>query len=700
MALKIKFITLAMFLFGICASAQNSDTSVIHLDKSEQIIKDTSVRKVFQSLYVRSSLTKDGLMIRWAPNNKAMWLDGIDHGYILERYVQGSTDSTPGTFVPVANSPIRPWPLEQWRSIVSDDKPYCAAAAQCIYAKEEDSPKGFAERNDHEENLFGFNLLSADLDRDAAIASGLGYMVKDVDTNYFGTYRIRLAQPVLSKYVDTTMHYAFGRKAIFSPVEIDTIVQSENAVMVQWFSGNSGNKPTAYYIERSEDNKTFIRLNKQPYLDIKTNMNQLIDLVKYTDSLEENYKPYYYRVIGINSFAQESEPSVSVKAMGADVTPPNTPLNVTSQETKDGIVVINWDWSDLNKDNDLQGFYVEKSNSSKGPFTRMNNEILPPKTNKFLDNNPDDVSTNYYKVIAIDDKGNTSESALSFAITEDKNPPAAPTGLEGEIDSSGMLLLTWEPPADKDVRGYLVHFSNGKDANYAVIPGPYLTQPFYIDSLSLNTLTESIYYYVVALDLSYNPSVASEIVEVKKPDIVPPTASFFKNYKVEMGAINIEWVKSKSTDVEKVELWRRSTDTEWELVNGFDDSKKMYSDKAVEEGAFYEYTLKTYDDAGNIALPQKNLSLKARKSFFIDPVSKAALEKQKDSSVLTWSYGNMDGNTFIILKGEDKENLKTVAYVKGEKTYTDFQYTKKKDKVYAIKAKSIDGRTSKLVYIY
>jgi hypothetical protein len=457
--------------------------------------------------------------------------------------------------------------------------------------------------------------------------------------------------------------------------------------------------PTAYYVERSVDGENFERLNETPYLPIRTSLSGVSDKIVYVDSVPQNYITYYYRVLGINSFAQTSEPSNVVTAIGRDLTPPNTPINVTSQEAKENVVVINWDWNDQNKDKDLKGFYVAKSTSNKGPFVRMNKEILAPKTKKYIDDSPDAVFTNFYKIIAEDDKGNQSESAISFAITDDENPPAAPTGLQGEIDSSGILLLTWQPPADKDVRGYLVHFSNGKEANYAVIPGPYFTQSFYVDSISLNTLSESIFYYVVAIDLSYNPSVASEIVEVKKPDIIPPTASFFRDYRVDIDAINIEWVRSRSADVEKVELWRRSTDSEWIEMSGFDDSKLQYADKSVQEGVFYEYTLKTYDDAGNLALPQKNLSLKARKSFFVDPVINATISAQKDSSVISWSYETTAGNTFIVLKGEDKENLKTVNYVQGSTEYTDLQYTKKKDKIYAIKVQSSDGRTSKLVYV-
>lgn len=699
--MKLIKITLAiaiLLVLNMDLMAQVSD-SILHLDAPLEIKPDTNNKVDYPMIHFASSMTKDGLMIRWAPSTKEIWLDGIDYGYILEKFEPTDVDKDTGHFVPVTETPIKPWPLEDWRPIVNKDKPYCAAAAQCIYGQEAQLTDGFVTQSDHQDNLFGFNLLAADLDRDAAIASGLGFIIKDVDTNYFGLYRLRLAQNTLSGYKDTLSKFVVGAYDEYKPVLIDQVKELENRVVIQWYVGPKGSRYTAYYIERSEDNETFIRLNKQPFLNIQTNVTQNANVAHFVDTLEENYTKYYYRVIGVNAFAQESTPSKSVAAMGKDLTPPNTPINVTSQETKEGLVMINWDWKDLNKDNDLQGFQVLKSNDPQGVFDTLNEGLLPAGANKYLDKNPDPTATNYYKILAIDQNGNMAESSLGFTITEDKTAPEAPTNLQGEIDTNGLLLLTWDPPQDKDVRGYLVHFSNGKESNFAVIPGDYLTEAYYVDSISLNTLSESIYYYVVALDLSYNPSVASEVIEVKKPDLIPPMASFFSDYLVGKEGIKIQWVSSNSKDVDKVFLMRRVIDGDWEIIHEIEANQNEYLDKNVVGGTTYEYNLVTMDDAGNESVPAKTLTLEALTPFYIAKVTNLRASKEEEGISLTWDYEPSGDFEFYIYKSVDEGPMKLFKRLTTNTSFMDREINKRTSYKYAVVAKAKDGRKSEMEYV-
>ena len=695
---KLTLLVLLNTLFT-CAYSQVTEESITHLDQSMEILPDTAEREVRPYLYFQSRAMLGGTMLRWAPTTLELWLDGLDHGYILERRILSKDSNEVTDFEIVSGSAIMPWDASQWKSIVSDDKPYCAAAAQCVLKQTTEQGQGFVLQADEQQNLFGFNLLASDLDRDAAIGSGLGYFDISVDTSEIAIYRLRLASAPLSGYTDTASTMALGYDVGYFPTELDTILEYENKLKLQWSVVSNDDAPTAYYVERSVDGENFERLNKTPYIPIKTDVNRMSDQIVYIDSVPQNYTAYYYRVLGINAFAQTSKPSNVVKAMGQDRTPPNTPFNVTSQEAENGVVMINWDWEDYNKDNDLTGFRVLKSTNAKGPFDTLSTGLISEKKRKIMDKNPDQVATNFYKVIAYDDKGNYSESNLSFLITTDDVAPAAPQGLEAVIDSTGLVLLTWEPPADKDVRGYLVHFSNGEKSNFAVIPGQYLTQPFYLDSLNLNTLTESIYYYVVALDLSYNASEASQIIEAKKPDIIPPVASIFKGYKVDQGAINITWIKSVSADVERVELWRKTQTSDWIKMENFDDEIVSFKDNTVSEGEFYEYTLRTYDDAGNLALPQKNLSLKALKPFFIAGATETSFSKEKEGAMLAWQYENAKDFTFIIYKGTDTENLSIIKYVEGSLSFLDSSYSRKDKSMYAIKVRARDGRSSELTII-
>lgn len=673
---------------------KNAD--VTFSQESMELKLDTNVVVIEPRIFMSTQMTDDGLMIRWAPNDLSLWLDGIDQGYTLQKVVFPEDSTESAYYVDVLTSPIKPWKKSQWETIISEEKPYCAAAAQCIYGLEREDKSGFVIKQENQKNLFGFSLLSADLDRDAAIASGLGYLDTSVKEKGLVMYRIFLNESPLAEYQDTIIVSATGSFVEQPRPEIIGANESENSIQLNWKNGKGRFQYTAFYIEKSKDGNTFHRITPTPYLPMTTNITAGRDMVTYVDSVHSNFETYYYRIIGINSFAELSAPSEVIKAMGRDRTPPNTPVNLTCQENNDGMTVINWDWEDINNDNDLFGFYLLKSTEANGEYDTLNKSILPIDTKRYIDHSPDVIATNYYKVIAVDKYGNTSTSSLSFLITTDDIPPSPPTELKAEIDNNGMMLLTWEPSVDKDVRGYLVHFSNGKEANYAVIPGDYLTEPYYLDSLTLNTLTEEIYYYVVALDLSYNASEISEIIEVKKPDIIPPSPSIFVDYRVSEEGIYFEWIKSASTDVEKVILRRKEKENNWLDVLDFDETKNTYTDINVKGGELYHYQLVTIDDDGNNAESTKPLILEALTPFFIPMVSKLDLNKEENVITISWDYENLEDHKFIIYRKIGDGPLKTLKHLSGMNNFQDSSLKKDQEVSYALKAKAKDGRESKL----
>jgi len=672
------------------------EAGVIFHQEPFQIFTEQEEDVIAPTLYLSTSMTEDGLMIRWAPNQINMWLDGIDNGYVLERRLV-PVDSTQITiFEPVSNMPLKPWNKKQWEEIVKENKPYCAIAAQSIFELEKTPYEGFVANQENQNNLFGFNLVAADLDREAAIASGLGYLDQSIKKDDMAVYRIRLQASPLSNYLDTIFSLGIASQNEIPAPRVYEAKEFELAVQLNWDNQIGRSAYTAFHIERSSDGINFNRITELPFLPVQTEIQNDNFQVSYIDSLVSNDVPYFYRIIGINGFAQLSEPSEIIKAMGRDRTPPNTPINLTSQENDKGFVVINWDWRDLNNDNDLLGFHVLKSNNAGGVFDTLTTKLLPPNTKKYIDDSPDLVQTNFYKIIAIDGNGNYSESAFSFVITEDNIAPAPPKNLEAFIDSTGKMLLTWDSPADKDVRGYLVHFSNGKDANFAVIPGDYLVEPYYIDSLNLQSLTEEIYYYVVALDLNYNASEISEIVEVKKPDIIPPAPSIFVDYKVSEEGIFFEWRKSQSDDVTEVRLLKKAEGQDWEIVKSFDSNTITYKDLEVQGGKLYQYQLVTIDDSGNKTESAKPLTLEALTPFFIPQVQNFTLNKKDDQIEITWEYPQMENFQFILFRQIGDEAMKTLTKLSGKDSFQEKLNLQDVDIKYAIKVKAKDGRESVL----
>ncbi|WFO17213.1 hypothetical protein M601_005680 [Cellulophaga baltica 4] len=78
---------------------------------------------------------------------------------------------------------------------------------------------------------------------------------------------------------------------------------------------------------------------------------------------------------------------------------------------------------------------------------------------------------------------------------------------------------------EKDILGYRIFRGNLKDETYAQITIDPLQTNQFIDTVQLNSLNTDVYYTVVAVDHRFNTSAYSEVLELKKPDIIPPISA-------------------------------------------------------------------------------------------------------------------------------------------------------------------------------
>ena len=137
-----------------------------------------------------------------------------------------------------------------------------------------------------------------------------------------------------------------------------------------------------------------------------------------------------------------------------------------------------------------------------------------------------------------------ANSIIMHAMIIDETPPAPPTGLNGEIDSTGIVSLFWDLGPEEDIYAYNVYFANQEDHLFSKVSNQHLKNTSFFDSIQIKTLTEDIFYYVVALDASFNESERSEILKLNRPDVIPPVAPLFENYTVSSSAIEIKWILS------------------------------------------------------------------------------------------------------------------------------------------------------------
>jgi len=568
---------------------------------------DSTVRLALSSRY-----TGKEVRLRWAPAKPGAWTLLNRSGYILERFELDSMGQRV-RITRLSTQPLKPEPLDNWKRFARPENKYALIAAQAIYGKTfamSGNSGGLLTKADELTNRYSFTLLAADLSFETAQAAGLGFVDKTAEPNKRYYYRVYSAQPLVNYLpVDTAQLLVDTRKVSeLSRPFWQPPLEEEHKVNLQWPKDPHRLLFTAYHIERSTDGRAFTRLTQQPYINMESDVQTKTNF-SYTDSLPANYRPYYYRLVGITSFGEESQPGEPIRAMGRDRTPPRPPVKVKATHLGGKRVEIQWEATPAG---DLGGFYIGRGTGSLTGFQPLFDKPLPPGIRRYIDEQAATDTTNYYVVAAVDTSRNAAASLSAYCIIVDTIPPSKPTGLVAKLDTNGRLVLQWKKNPERDVKGYLVVKANQRDHVFTAAVKRPVSGTVFRDTLQLRTLTEKIYYQVKAVDQKDNTSVASDILEVTKPDMVPPSMPVFNDFKVTVEGVTLSWVPSSSKDVVRHRLYRKkSKEPGYKEIAQFQQgTPPTYLDATVEPEQWYEYALRAEDDAGLRSPLSKNLTVK------------------------------------------------------------------------------------------
>ncbi|MDA3953468.1 MAG: hypothetical protein PF485_07460, partial [Bacteroidales bacterium] len=411
----------------------------------------------------------------------------------------------------------------------------------------------------------------------------------------------------------------------------------------------------------------------------------------------ENYKPYLYRIAGITSFADVSPWSRPVKAMGRDRTPPEIPRIISSVVINDdNDVKISWEIDKITPD--MKGFFVGRGANVTGPFMPLHKNALANNKTEYIDKNAVVDGKNYYVVVSVDTAKNISQSMPAYVVMKDNDPPAKPLGLQGDIDTTGVVKLWWPKGEEPDLNGYRVYYSNHKTGEFYPLTGT-IRDTTFSDFINLRTLDELIYYRIVAVDMNLNNSKYSDILELRKPDKVKPVAPVFKTYKVTDTSVYVSWIPSSSKDAVKQILYKREPEKEWQAYKEFENDIITFTDNQVSKEKIYEYSLVAIDDAGLASEHSKFLVIRIYNTGVQTQVSnfKAELADDEKSVILAWEYDESSDCTFLIYRAYNGGGLQMFASAnKGSKQYIDKNIALKGTYTYAIKAINKNGNKSTL----
>ncbi|MCL6494304.1 MAG: hypothetical protein K6T54_05920 [Ignavibacterium sp.] len=623
----------------------------------------------------------DSIYLRWAVTNPTAWRLAKDNGFIIEKakvFPDGKTEK----YSKVTEQPIKPWSMEKWEEYFNTRPPKDDAALDNegvayilgigekneeeklnLPTESEDYLKSIKEKRSSQEWALLLSLLAANNSLIASEGLGLFYVDKDVIENDSYSYRIFVNYNSALYSFDTTYFVIKNEK--FDPKKAyQTISANENdgSIEIIW---NTDLQFSTYNVERSEDKKTFKRLNDSPLLTLKSAPSDSLNKDSFIDTTIINYKPYTYRVYAMTVFADEILLG-EITAMGRDRTPPEQPYVPQPSHFEENKIKITWQMADPPA-SDLAGFYIGRDSLIDGSYNYINKNPLPKTAREFTDTTFSKNNYNFYTVFAFDTAGNLSSSYPVYVVLNDTTPPAPPKWKEAFMDSNGVVTLRLQPNKEFDLMGYRILKANAPDHEFSSIIesfDPDSTElkfkTEFADTVDLQTTTKYVYYRATALDNRYNESGFSDIIAVPRPDVVPPIAPVLNDAKVTEKDVTLFFIPSPSEDVKSHYVLRKTNETEnWDTIAVLKSKDSTYTDNNVKQNITYQYCLFAEDSSK--LKSDLSFKLEARPYYLgVLPEVKnftILFDESKKIATLKWDYEPMQNIYFVIYRSYENQPL-------------------------------------------
>ncbi len=643
-----------------------------------------------QNFVVGKSFVRDGnVYLRCAPSNGASFNNCKEKVYLIKRIEWKEINLPDSSRFRTATSVFYIKPVKDddfWEALINK-KEAAAIVYNFIYAPA-------TTQKPADDMGYGLAMISCDFDVELAEAAGLFYKDKNVAAGRYA-YLIQPADPKFQKTIKPAIVLVnAGVNDQLMDIDSVKLQKSGKEVKLTWNEERLQSDYTGYFIERSEDGKTFTQLNEKPHIQIRTQYEKEKKDIVFNDIKTEYNKIYHYRVRGLGFFGITGNYSPVVKCKL--IKPLNGfPIADSVYLIGDTVLDVNWRLPKEVDQQELVGFDIWRSTDYEGTYTKINASTLPKETRSYKDLHAK--PSNYYKVLMYSIYGDSAYSHAMMGLLPDITPPLVPKGLKGKIDSTGKITLSWIPNNEKDLKGYRIFRNNAMNEEPVEITKTILTDTIYKDSVSLQTTSEDVFYFMTAVDNVFNNSAYTKPIKLKRPDKIKPVAAHVVMVSHTDVAITLKWIPSTSKDVQRYELYRSIGDSvkrkikEWSAT----DTLTQFADAQLSYGNYYNYEIKVVDDDGNF-------SVSTAAPHFFDTRVRPAIKKisykvnlETKSILLNWEYPEKELYSFVIYKAKKGEAFKIVKTLKGNIfLFEDKQLFIGNKYVYKIKANFNSGAES------
>ncbi len=654
-----------------------------------------------QKIVTRAFVKDKNIILRFVARNIEVWNDIKTEGFKIERAeidkLSDTSTISNSNFKLLTQTALKPLEKDnsKWKEIINTTD-YGAFAYQVLHGKQ-------VAKTDQEKQatkvVWGMLMKQADLNIECAKLVGLYYRDTEINLQKIYVYKIYVLDKTGNIKHTSKQIVNPKEETYLAPLKLKVSETKGRKVSLTFEAKKNEHYYTGYVLERSTDSlKDFASVTPKPIIFLTGEHEKNKTDITHQDTLPNTKAIYFYRIKGISYFGEFGPTSKTVRVKGQEslgAFPFMDSVKLVKKETQ---IKIYFHFPKEANLSVIKGINIVRSEKTGERGITLNPKPLPYTINSFIDEKP--MQTNYYKVLALTIDGDTIPSFDVFGMLPDRDPPKIPSGINGYIDSLGLVHIKWDANSEKDIQGYRIFRKNDLNEELIERTRRIVTTESYIDTVDIKTLTKYVYYSLTAVDKVFNNSKYSPVIKLKRPDIIAPVPPVFVQTNHDKKGVILKWYKSTSDDVEKYELYRINFNTklkeklrEW-LVK---DTTSHFVDSTATLGETYNYEILVYDDSKNKAKAVSTFitfETGLRKPI-TDIKSTTDLENRKIN--LVWSYNEKEIYNYIIYKAKEGEEFRIYKTVKpAQLKITDTNVYPGNIYKYRIKATYISGVESEL----
>lgn len=474
----------------------------------------------------------------------------------------------------------------------------------------------------------------------------------------------------------------------------------DRQVKMQWDFGGMEETYYGYQLFRSLDGgDTFTPIYENALINgldstLNTTENNSSVLIR-NDVFEDNGATVVYRLHGADYLGGYSERYDEEKGVvGSDIE--LSPIMGQTIQTDSNYAVLNWTFND-EREQYLQEFRILHRPSTDAEYTLAIEGIDPAERSVAV---PMKFRSNFYRVEAVSLQGTKLASFESLVLMYDVDPPAVPKDFVGSIDSNGIVRLSWTGSNEPDLNGYYLFKGFFRDTELAMITPDALKETRYVDTVSMETGNDTVFYQLRSVDLRGNGSNFTPRLALVKPDIFPPSPPQIKRVKNDGKSLTLFWTTSPSPDVVSYRLYRKSLTENgaYELIQEWPTEAypSSYTDSLLIPGQAYGYALQAVDDAGLLSEYSQPASATLKDFGLRSPIqnlSGTANPEEKNIRI-SWEYQE-NPREFYLYKGQDDQPVSLLKIISGNlREYVDEAVRKGSTYRYMLRAIFPNGKVS------